>query len=72
MTLRSPAIRFCVSCWESRTRCVHVADTGNTNLEYVDTNVDPEITYVYRVKAINPTGVGPQSNFIRIKTAPAP
>ena len=51
---------------------VHVADTGNTNLEYVDTNVDPETTYVYRVKAINPTGVGPQSNFIRIKTAPAP
>ena len=46
---------------------VHVEDTGSAETTYVDTpNLDPEITYVYRVKAINDAGVGKWSNFVRV------
>ena len=41
---------------------------GATDTFYVDTSVAPETTYVYRVKAINADGVGPQSNFVNITT----
>ena len=51
---------------------VHVANTGSTGVEFLDTGLEPETTYVYRVKAINPAGVGNQSNYVRIKTDAAP
>ena len=35
-----------------------VADTGSTATSYTDTEATPEVRHVYRVKAINPAGVG--------------
>ena len=47
-----------------------VEDTGGTDTVYVDTMVVPETRYVYRVKAINADGVGPQSGYESITTGP--
>ena len=42
---------------------VHVSDTGNDATTYVDTEVAEGVSYIYRVKAINSNGVGPQSHW---------
>ena len=51
---------------------VHVSDTGSTETTYTDTAVQPSTRYVYRVKAINATGVGPNSNRATTTTAATP
>ena len=45
---------------------IHVSGTGSTATTYTDTNTDLDTRYVYRVKARNPHGIGPWSNFARI------
>ena len=53
----------------------HVANTGNANTTYTDTDTDlPNYTlYEYRVKAINSSGTGPQSNYVNVeRTLPLP
>ena len=42
---------------------VHVDDTGSTATSYVDTGVEAEARYVYRIKARNANGLSPESNF---------
>ena len=49
---------------------VIVEDTGVPDTIYVDTIVAPETQYVYRVKAVNTDGVGPQSGYVSITTGP--
>ena len=44
------------------------ADTGTSSTAYVDTTVQPESSYVYRVKAHNVAGLGPMSDFTRVDT----
>ena len=46
------------------TLLVYVEDTGSTATTYTDMNVTAEVRHVYRVKAINSAGVGPQSNYV--------
>ena len=45
-----------------KTLRVHQADTGNTNVRWIDRDVEVGTRYVYRVKAINDHGPGQQSN----------
>ena len=45
---------------------VHVANTGNTDTSYTDDSVTRGVRHVYRVKAINSAGTGPQSNYVRV------
>ena len=42
---------------------VHVDDTGSSRTSYVDTDVEPEARYVYRVKARNADGLSTRSNY---------
>ena len=49
------------------TLLVYVEDTGSTATTYTDANVTAGVRHVYRVKAINSAGVGPQSNYARAK-----
>ena len=42
---------------------VHVDDTGSAATSYVDTGVEAEARYVYRIKARNANGLSPESNF---------
>ena len=55
---------------------VHEEDTGSADTVYVDTRVEPETRYVYRVKAVNADGAGRWSNYAAVTTgapaAPAP
>ena len=46
---------------------VYVQNTNSTSTTYTDTNAPTGAIYVYRVKAINGAGPGPQSNFDRIE-----
>ena len=46
---------------------VYVQNTNSTSTTYTDTNAPTGAIYVYRVKAINSAGPGPQSNFDRIE-----
>ena len=45
-----------------------IADTGTSSTTYVDTTVQPESSYVYRVKAHNAVGLSPMSGFTRVDT----
>ena len=45
-----------------------IEDTGTTSTSYVDTTVQPEAGYVYRVRAHNAAGLGPTSTFARADT----
>ena len=45
----------------------YVANTDTTDTTYTDANVTSGVRHVYRVKAINAAGVGPQSNYVRIE-----
>ena len=47
---------------------VYVADTGSAATSFTDTDVAAGTKYVYRVKAINDAGVGPQSGRVLITT----
>ena len=48
---------------------VYVSDTGSDSTSYTDTDVSAGTRYVYRVKAINEAGVGPQSRRVLITTS---
>ena len=45
---------------------IYAGDTGSTATQYTDTDTALDTRYVYRVKARNPAGVSPRSNFARI------
>ena len=47
-------------------------DTGNADTDYVDHTVQPERSYVYRVLAINPGGVGEPSRDVEVRTPADP
>ena len=48
---------------------VHVSDTGSASTTWTETGLDPEETYVYRVKAVGTGGeITPASNFAKAKT----
>ncbi len=49
-----------------------VADTASPATSYTDTSVTARTRYVYRVKAINPAGLGARSSYLNIETPPAP
>ena len=52
---------------------VHVTDTANTEIQYIDTvDVDPDTRYEYTVQAINVVGAGPASNVATVQTPAAP
>ena len=63
-----------------RDRAVHavgefvtiVSDTGSNATTYTDRTVDPEQSYVYRVKAVNQHGAGESSSYSRADTPAAP
>ena len=48
-----------------------MTDTGSTATSYTDTDATPKVRHVYRVKAINPAGVGNRSNSISVTAAAA-
>ena len=45
-----------------------VADTGSATTTYTDTSVTPHTRYVYRVKAMNATGLSERSNYANAET----
>ena len=47
-------------------------DTGNADTSYTDETVEPECSYVYRVLAINPGGVGEPSRDVEVRTNGGP
>ena len=50
---------------------IYVADTGSAATSYTDTEATPKVRHVYRVKAINPAGVGHRPNSISVTAAAA-
>ena len=48
------------------TLLVYVSDTGNTATTNTGANAATSNRYVYRVKAINPVGIGHWSNYARV------
>ena len=48
------------------------SNTGSATTSYTDANVEPEGSYVYRVKAVNQHGASTWSNFVRADTPAAP
>ena len=52
---------------------VLIADTATADTIYVDTHdIQPDTTYVYRVKAITESGVEEELGWIQVTTAPFP
>ena len=51
---------------------LHVNDTGSAAAAYIDRDVSPEGSYVYRIKARNAAGLGGRSGFFRADTPSAP
>ena len=51
---------------------VHVANTGSNATGYVDTDVEAETRYVYRIKAKNANGLSQQSGYFNADTPAAP
>ena len=51
---------------------VHVDDTGNAAAAYIDRDVSPEGSYVYRIKARNAAGLSGRSGHFRADTPSAP
>ena len=47
---------------------VLIEDTGTDATTYTDDTVEPEASYVYRVMAINPGGVGEPSSDVEVRT----
>ena len=50
---------------------IYVADTGSAATSYTDTEATPKVRHAYRVKAINPAGVGKRSNYVNVTAAAA-
>ena len=48
------------------TLLIYVQDTGSAAATFTDTGVTPGARHVYRVKAINPVGVGARSNYVNV------
>ena len=48
------------------------SNTGSATTSYTDANVEPEGSYVYRVKAVNQYGASTWSDFVRADTPAAP
>ena len=46
---------------------VYVDNTNSTETTYTDTNASTGTLYVYRVKAVNSVGVGPQSGYANVE-----
>ena len=51
---------------------LHVNDTGSAAAAYIDRDVSPEGSYVYRIKARNAAGLRGQSSYFRADTPSAP
>ena len=51
---------------------VHVDDTGSAAAAYIDRDVSPEGSYVYRIKARNAAGLSGRSTYFRADTPSAP
>ena len=52
---------------------VHVEDTGSSDTSYTDTtDLEPDTTYVYRVRAINAAGIGQSTNDVCVTTRSSP
>ena len=51
---------------------LHVNDTGSAAAAYIDRDVSPEGSYVYRIKARNAAGLSGQSSYFRADTPSAP
>ena len=49
-----------------------IADTASPAASYTDTTVTARTRYVYRVKAINPAGLGARSSYLNVETPDAP
>ena len=47
-------------------------DTGSEAAFHVDTDVEPETRYVYRIQALNEHGASPTSGYVNADTPPAP
>ena len=45
---------------------VHMENTGSAATSFTDDSVTNGVRHVYRVKAINSAGTGPQSNYVRV------
>ena len=52
------------------TLAIYVENTGSAATTWTDTAAPAGTLYVYRVKAINAAGVGPQSNFVNVDHQP--
>ena len=48
------------------TLSIYVRETGGTATTFTDTNTTPFVQHVYRVKAINPTGLSNGSNLVTV------
>ena len=51
---------------------VHVSDTGSAATSYLDSDVEPETRYVYRIRALNAQGESPRSGYTDADTPAAP
>ena len=51
---------------------VHLDDTGNAAASYIDRDVSPDGSYVYRIKARNAAGLSGRSNYFRANTPAEP
>ena len=51
---------------------VHVGSTGSAATSYVDSDVEAETRYVYRIKARNANGLSPRSRWFNATTPAAP
>ena len=51
---------------------VHVEDTGSAAASYVDRDVAPDTSYVYRIKARSAAGLSERSDYFRADTPPEP
>ena len=51
---------------------IHVSNTGSAAASYLDSDVEPETRYVYRIKALNAQGASPRSGYTNADTPAAP
>ena len=51
---------------------VHVDNTGSVGNSYVDSDIEPDTRYVYRIKARNAAGLSDQSSYFNANTPAAP
>ena len=51
---------------------IHVSNTGSAATSYLDSDVEPETRYVYRIRALNSQGESPRSGYTNADTPAAP